>query len=61
MGIVVDSDKPDYVQGDFLVRGGVGADPEDGELAVGTEVRPAKSCGSTRATAARQIATCARR
>ena len=40
MGIVVDNNKPDYVQGDFLVRGLVGADPETGEVAVGTEVRP---------------------
>ena len=40
MGIVVDVNKPDYVQGDFLVRGLVGADPETGEVAVGTEVRP---------------------
>ena len=40
MGIVVDANKPDYVQGDFLVRGLVGADPETGEVAVGTEVRP---------------------
>ena len=29
VGIVVDSNKPDYVQGDFLVRGLVGADPDD--------------------------------
>jgi small ligand-binding sensory domain FIST len=40
MGIVVDVNKPDYVQGDFLVSGLVGADPETGEVAVGTEVRP---------------------
>ncbi len=40
MGIVVDANKPDYVHGDFLVRGLVGADPETGEVAVGTEVRP---------------------
>jgi small ligand-binding sensory domain FIST len=40
MGIVVDVNKPDYVQGDFLVHGLVGADPETGEVAVGTEVRP---------------------
>ena len=40
MGIVVDANKPDYVQGDFLVRGLVGADPESGEVAVGTVVRP---------------------
>jgi small ligand-binding sensory domain FIST len=40
MGIVVDNNKPDYVQGDFLVRGLVGADPDTGHVAVGTEVRP---------------------
>ena len=40
MGIVVDANKPDYVQGDFLVSGLVGADPETGEVAVGTQVRP---------------------
>jgi len=40
MGIVVDPNKPDYTQGDFLVRGLVGADPETGQVVVGTEVRP---------------------
>lgn len=40
MGIVVDPNKPDYVQGDFLVSGLVGADPETGQVAVGAEVRP---------------------
>ena len=40
MGIVVDANKPDYIQGDFLVSGLVGADPETGEVAVGAEVRP---------------------
>jgi small ligand-binding sensory domain FIST len=40
MGIVVDSNKPEYVQGDFLVRGLVGADPDTGQVAVGTDVRP---------------------
>ena len=39
LGVVVDGGKPDYVQGDFLVRGLVGADPEDGTIAVGTGVR----------------------
>jgi small ligand-binding sensory domain FIST len=38
VGIVVDGDKPDYLQGDFLVRGILGGDPEDGSLAVGTPV-----------------------
>ena len=40
MGIVIDANKPDYVQGDFLVRGLVGADPDTGQVAVGTPVRP---------------------
>ena len=40
MGIVIDANKPDYIQGDFLVRGLVGADPDTGEVAVGTPVRP---------------------
>jgi small ligand-binding sensory domain FIST len=40
MGIVVDPNKPDYVQGDFLVRGLVGADPDTGQVAVAAEVRP---------------------
>ncbi|MGZ8633528.1 MAG: FIST signal transduction protein [Solirubrobacteraceae bacterium] len=39
MGIVVDPNKPDYIQGDFLVRGLVGADPDTGQVAVGTNVR----------------------
>ena len=40
MGIVVDSNKPEYLQGDFLVRGLVGADPETGRVAVAADVRP---------------------
>jgi small ligand-binding sensory domain FIST len=40
MGIVVDSNKPEYVQGDFLVRGLVGADPSTGHVAVAADVRP---------------------
>ena len=40
LGIVVDGDKPDYLQGDFLVRGLIGADPDEGSIAVGAEVRP---------------------
>jgi small ligand-binding sensory domain FIST len=38
MGIVVDANKPDYVQGDFLVRGLMGADPATGQVAVAAEV-----------------------
>jgi small ligand-binding sensory domain FIST len=40
VGIVVDANKPDYVQGDFLVRGLVGADPATGYVAVAADVRP---------------------
>jgi small ligand-binding sensory domain FIST len=40
MGIVIDSNKPDYVQGDFLVRGLMGADPDSGKVSVAAEVRP---------------------
>ncbi len=40
VGIVVDANKPDYVQGDFLVRGLVGADPATGKVAVAAEVHP---------------------
>jgi small ligand-binding sensory domain FIST len=38
VGIVVDANKPDYVQGDFLVRGLMGADPATGQVAVAAEV-----------------------
>ncbi|MDQ3740866.1 MAG: FIST C-terminal domain-containing protein, partial [Actinomycetota bacterium] len=40
LGLVIDGGKPEYVQGDFLVRGLVGADPDEGTIAVGTFVRP---------------------
>jgi small ligand-binding sensory domain FIST len=40
VGIVVDSNKPDYVQGDFLVRGLVGADPQTGQVAIAADVHP---------------------
>jgi small ligand-binding sensory domain FIST len=38
LGIVVGGGKPDYEQGDFLVRGILGADPESGRIAVGASV-----------------------
>ena len=38
LGLVIDGNKPDYVQGDFLVRGLVGADLEEGSLAVAADV-----------------------
>jgi small ligand-binding sensory domain FIST len=40
MGIVVDPNKPEYVQGDFLVRGLVGADSDTGQVAVAADVHP---------------------
>ncbi len=39
IGIVIDSGKPEYEQGDFLVRGLLEADPESGRLVVGAAVR----------------------
>ena len=39
IGIVIDAGKPEYEQGDFLVRGVVGADPEEGSLAVSAKLR----------------------
>jgi small ligand-binding sensory domain FIST len=40
IGIVIDSGKPEYEQGDFLVRGVLGADPDSGSLAIGAPVKP---------------------
>jgi len=40
IGIVIDGGKPDYEQGDFLVRGVLGADPDTGSVSVGTVVAP---------------------
>jgi small ligand-binding sensory domain FIST len=39
IGIVVDSGKTEYQQGDFLVRGIAGVDPDSGKLAVGALVQ----------------------
>lgn len=39
IGIVVDGGKPEYEQGDFLVRGLLGADPDTGSVAVAAAVR----------------------
>lgn len=38
VGLVIDSGKPEYGFGDFLVRGLLGADPEAGSIAVGANV-----------------------
>jgi small ligand-binding sensory domain FIST len=39
VGVVIDGGKPDYEQGDFLVRGVLGADPDVGTVAVGAPVQ----------------------
>jgi small ligand-binding sensory domain FIST len=38
LGIVIEAGKPEYGQGDFLVRGLLGADPATGAIAVGARV-----------------------
>ena len=39
IGVVIESGKPEYEQGDFLVRGVLGADPDSRSLIVGAGVR----------------------
>jgi small ligand-binding sensory domain FIST len=39
IGIVIDENRPEYLRGDFLVRGLLGADEESGSIAVGEQVR----------------------
>ena len=38
IGVVIDGGKPDYKQGDFLVRGVLGAESDSGALVVGAQV-----------------------
>jgi small ligand-binding sensory domain FIST len=38
LGLVIDSGQPEYEQGDFLVRGVVGADTDSGSIALGEHV-----------------------
>jgi small ligand-binding sensory domain FIST len=40
LGMVVSPGHPDYERGDFLVRGLLGADPDEGTLVVGARVEP---------------------
>jgi small ligand-binding sensory domain FIST len=40
LGVVIESGRPDYAHGDFLVRGVLGGDPETGTIAVGAAVAP---------------------
>jgi small ligand-binding sensory domain FIST len=39
LGVVIDAGKPEYGHGDFLVRGVVGADPENGAVALSAKLR----------------------
>jgi small ligand-binding sensory domain FIST len=40
LGLVVDPGKPEFRQGDFLVRGVLGVDRESGAVAIGANVQP---------------------
>ena len=40
LGLVIDGGKPEYEQGDFLVRGLLGADPATGAVAIAAAVNP---------------------
>ncbi len=40
IGVVIDGGKPEYEQGDFLVRGVLGMDPDTGAVSVGATVEP---------------------
>ena len=40
LGVVIESGRPDYLHGDFLVRGLLGGDPDTGTIAVGATVSP---------------------
>ncbi|MGZ5360605.1 MAG: FIST C-terminal domain-containing protein, partial [Solirubrobacterales bacterium] len=39
LGVVIDENQPEYERGDFLVRPIVGADPDQGWIAIGEEIR----------------------
>jgi small ligand-binding sensory domain FIST len=39
LGIVIDPNKPDYERGDFLIRGIVGIDEDEGTITVGAQAR----------------------
>jgi small ligand-binding sensory domain FIST len=43
LGIVIDANRPEYERGDFLVRGILGADQENGSITVGENVRVGQS------------------
>ena len=39
LGLVIDAGKPEYTQGDFLVRAVIGADADDGSITIGEQVQ----------------------
>jgi small ligand-binding sensory domain FIST len=66
IGIVIDGGKPDYEQGDFLVRGVLGADTESGSIQVGANVDVgqvvrlhARDARSAEADLRRELSLCA--
>ena len=60
IGIVIDGGKPEYEQGDFLVRGVLGADPEPAAVAIGASVEPRTGRAAARPRrAARPTRICA--
>jgi small ligand-binding sensory domain FIST len=62
IGVVIDGGKPEYEQGDFLVRGVLGADPDTGAVSIGAAVAPgqvvrlhARDAGSADADLRREL------
>ena len=59
LGVVVDEHRLDFGRGDFLVRNVLGADQDNGALAVGDASRSARPCSSRSATRPRPTRTSA--
>ena len=65
IGIVIDGGKPEYEQGDFLVRGVLGVDRDSGAVAIGANVRAgqivrlhARDARSAQADLRRELTLC---
>ena len=61
LGIVIDGGKPEYEQGDFLVRGVLGADPAPARSRSARACARARWCACTPVTPARPTRICAAR
>jgi len=66
IGVVIDGGKPEYEQGDFLVRGVVGVDSEQGSIQVGANMSVgqvvrlhARDARSAEADLLRELSLCA--